>query len=393
MPVDNRFRHQAYTSAWPQVPYRLLCPHLPPQPGTLAFQQGMARFGKVLSEVGVAAIYLVHGTFTGNDAFGLIREVGRWLPDAAETLERQRKQLVDSFMTESGNYTQQFASLLQQALNADQTCQKIEVRLFRWSSENHHSGRAVAACDLANEIQQRFGQARRIMLWGHSHAGNVFALLTHLNSSTETSELRQFRRIIRTLKPPVAANVSPTDAHSEVSLGPSFPALDIVTFGTPIRYGWETSGYESLLHFVHHQPDGSLPDADYLSALHGDWSELGKRIVESGIPAGDWVHQIGVAGSNFWPYLLSWRKQVAERALRTLIEQGIRRRDLIARLRLGQRVPSEGTTFLVDYQDSPNQLEQQMLGHAVYTRTEWLYFHMEKITHALCNSKKDGNAG
>ncbi|MEZ6119106.1 MAG: hypothetical protein R3C28_21400 [Pirellulaceae bacterium] len=198
--------------------------------------------------------------------------------------------------------------------------------------------------------------------------------------------------IIRTPAPPAAMNVSPTDVQSEVSLGLLFRALDIVMFGYAHSLRLGNVGYESLLHFVHHQPDLSLTEADYLSALHGDWSELGKRIVESGIPAGDWVHQIGIAGSNFWPYLLSWRKQVAERAFRTLIEHGIRRRDLIARLRLGQRVPSEGTTFLVDYQDSPNQLEQQMLGHAVYTRTEWLYFHMEKITHALCNSKEGGNA-
>ena len=29
--------------------------------------------------------------------------------------------------------------------------------------------------------------------------------------------------------------------------------LDVVTFGTPIRYGWECRGYDNLLHFINHR--------------------------------------------------------------------------------------------------------------------------------------------
>ena len=36
-------------------------------------------------------------------------------------------------------------------------------------------------------------------------------------------------------------------------------ALDLVTFGTPIRYGWDTAGYQHLLHFVNHRPGRRAP--------------------------------------------------------------------------------------------------------------------------------------
>ena len=32
-----------------------------------------------------------------------------------------------------------------------------------------------------------------------------------------------------------------------------------MTFGTPIRYGWDSGGYARLLHFIHHRPAPGLP--------------------------------------------------------------------------------------------------------------------------------------
>ena len=36
-------------------------------------------------------------------------------------------------------------------------------------------------------------------------------------------------------------------------------ALDVVTFGTPIRYGWDCDGCVRLLHVVNHRPCDGLP--------------------------------------------------------------------------------------------------------------------------------------
>ena len=44
----------------------------------------------------VGAIYLVHGTFVGNDALGLINRVAGFFPTAGLVLRDVQKQLVDA---------------------------------------------------------------------------------------------------------------------------------------------------------------------------------------------------------------------------------------------------------------------------------------------------------
>ncbi len=57
----------------------------------------------------------------------------------------------------------------------------IPVRLFNWSSENHHIGRADGAIRLLDELASlKLQPTQRVLLFGHSHAGNVFALMTNL---------------------------------------------------------------------------------------------------------------------------------------------------------------------------------------------------------------------
>jgi hypothetical protein len=94
---------------------------------------------------------------------------------------------------------------------------------------------------------------------------------------------------------------------------------------------------------------------------------------------GDYVQQLGIAGTNFTPYLPAWRSWIAERRFRQLLEPGIRRRDTLDRLLLGQRVPAEGNTLLVHYPDDLSGTAQLILGHAIYTRPEWLGFHAQRI--------------
>ncbi len=95
--------------------------------------------------------------------------------------------------------------------------------------------------------------------------------------------------------------------------------------------------------------------------------------------SGDYVQQLGVAGTNLTPYLPAWRSWVAERRFRSLLERGIRRRDTLDRLRIGQRVPAEGTTLLVEYPNRPKGFSEQLFGHAVYTRSDWLAFHAQQL--------------
>ncbi len=147
--------------------------------------------------------------------------------------------------------------------------------------------------------------------------------------------------------------------------------LDIVTFGAPIRYGWETRGYSQLLHFVNHRPSGELPE--YRAPF-----PVAPERVETAAD-GDFIHQIGVASTNFLPNVLSWRSLLADHRLHRLLQPGVRRRDLFERLRLGMRVADEGQTLLVDYGRPSGNVFSHLAGHGHYTQTRWMLFHAEEI--------------
>jgi hypothetical protein len=120
----------------------------------------------------VAAIYLVHGTFLGPDALGVLTDLSRFAPGWAEVLRRWNKQIVDALAGDIANFTRVYADTLQQALDPDgQDC--IPIRLCHWSSENHHIGRADGAVRLIQDIAaQNFPPGSRILLCGHSHGGS-----------------------------------------------------------------------------------------------------------------------------------------------------------------------------------------------------------------------------
>jgi len=85
--------------------------------------------------------------------------------------------------------------------------------------------------------------------------------------------------------------------------------LDVVTLGTPVRYGWDADGYGNLLHFIHHRPDDGLPDdrAPFLPSA--------EDILQA--KQGDCVQQLGIAGTNFTPP--AW---LADTRLGTYCSQG-----------------------------------------------------------------------
>jgi hypothetical protein len=329
----------------------------------------------------VSAIFLVHGTFAGNDALGVLRELEAFTPSWSESLRRQHKLLVDRLAGQWGNYTPEFAQLFELLIN-EPTQPHIPVNLFYWSSENHHLGRAVAAVQLLHELVQRIGTTRkRFLLWGHSHAGNVFALMTNLLGGTVESRRAFFRAgrpYYRLPLPGAVKEPAWPELREQLANRPELRSnleLDLVTFGTPVRYGWETLGYRRLLHFIHHRPVPGLPE--YRAAFPFSVTDmLDARY-------GDYIQQLGIAGTNFSMSLLRLRYRLAERRFQELLQPGLRWRDTLQRLQWGRRVPAEGSTLLVDYRPARNPLNQQIFGHAVYTRPEWLLSHAEQVVQRV----------
>ena len=345
----------------------------------------MDNVGRVLDEAGVAAVYLVHGTFVGPDALGVLAELARIFPKAGRSVRRVIKRLVDKITGDVGNYSGRYAQALESAIN-DPRRPFIPVRRFNWSSENHHIGRADGAVRLVDELaSQKLKPHQRILLWGHSHAGNVFALITNLlsgnggsiNEFFKAAEIYYRWPIIGCVDIPVWRRVKDLlgDAGSPLFETP----LDIATFGTPIRYGWDSNGYSHLLHFVNHRPSGgAVPD--YRAAFPprvGDIMDAAE---------GDYIQQLGIAGTNIMPSLFAWRSWLADNRLDNLLQHGLSPKQTLERFETGAIVHDEGTTLLVDYGPSRGGIAAHLAGHAVYTSPQWMLFHAEEIARRFYNA-------
>lgn len=351
----------------------------------------MQQAGAAFRGAGVRAVYLAHGTFVGSDALGILNELSRVYPAASRVIRQISKRVVDGAARGIGNYTRQYAEMLEAAIN-EEGALHIPVRRFVWSSENNHIGRADGAVRLIEELAQlAANEEGRVLLWGHSHAGNVFALASDLLAADDIARKLFFETTKIYYRWPIFGWIDiPLWEHVRKLLRDRQDLfeqlkLDIVTFGTPIRYGWNSDGYDQLLHFVNHRPATGLP-------IHqAPFPTSTERILSAA--DGDYVQQFGIAGTNIMPSIFAWRSWLADKQLNQLLQSGIRCRNLIERLRAGRRVPEEGTTLLVDYGRPTGNLAHHLAGHAVYTLEQWMLFHVEEIAQAFYSAATSGSRG
>ena len=329
--------------------------------------------GQILREFHVRKILLLHGTFAGGDALGIVREISKVSSRTGHKLKDLGKQVVDQLVGETGNYTQSFARNVSRIVN-DEFIDRIEVNTFDWTGENHHFGRLEAAIAFVRLLlEQHWEPTDRLLVWGHSHGGNVLALVTHLLAAEEEA-LREVFAIKQCFGKDNPRKLPECwDIVAEELLGSAkrqFPVLDVVTFGTPVQYRWETSVSPRPVHFVHHRP---------LHPEHPARAELPSTAQEVlSARGGDYVQQLGIAGTNFFPNVLAWGSWRAERKIRSMLQPRIRRRDLVHNLKRGHRVSLDGLTLLVDYPDVPPGARRELFGHGIYTRSEWLPFHLRE---------------
>ena len=349
----------------------------------------MASAGRSFGDADVAAVYLVHGTFCGNDPLGVLTELSRRAPATAERLRRWLKAAVDAIIGETGNYTAAFAERMEKGL-AVGAGRPLPVRLFNWSSQNNHIARADGAVRLIDELA-RFAEAggptgdsdslpSRIQIWTHSHGGNVLALVTNLLGS-DPGDRADFFHAARTFyhRRSGAVDMPAWERVENLLHDAGHPlrrfALDIVNYGMPIRYGWETAGFGKLLHITHHRPIVKRP------AYLAPWPPRLHRIIRG--TDGDFIQQLGIAGTNLAPLPLAVRTFLADWRLDRYLERELTPRWLLQRLPLGMRVPEDGATLLVDYADPDRFLLRHLAGHAPYTRSRWLPLHCELVAQEL----------
>lgn len=412
MPIGNNFEHAAYLRSDPgdRVTYQEVQRGAPPD--SAAWLDETARLGGQLAKAGVRAVVFLHGSPLGSDVFGaqrldeaggLKRGYSRGIPgmEALLALMRQdtnglpsmqgglkppfqndeaiRKRL-DEQAGDGGNFTTAYVDLFQKAVNR-QASRPIVCTRALWSSEHHHLGRAQAACRLIERLraictEEKLGSGDRILVQAHGHAGQILALVSNLLASVESSGRRTFFHILMAYEK--SENLRRMEELFKTGHVLNGATLDVVTFGTAVRYGWDPSGIGKLLHLVNHRPmraDGKR----WLAKM-----ELPQITMEMPIAwGGDYVQQLAVAGSDAATPTAP-EAQTANKALWELLEpyDGFER--WLECARKSVRCPADGQCLLVDYKDAgSSNAPDHFYGHAVYTRLDHLLFNTTEIVKTL----------
>lgn len=399
----NAFRHQRYPNERPAAPFRLLTPPRQPGVGSAEFNDRLRAVGRSLRQAGVTSIVLVHGTFVGDDYFDIALLLERLNPRWAAWYRRFGKRQPDWLLGDGGNYTTEYAQRMAEGIN-EPGQPAIDVRRFLWSGGNSHLPRAMAAIRLIDEIAsfpspEEHGSASthgrapqatlpRVLCFGHSHGANALALMTNLLGGNRAAR-RRLLELVREV--PGRSNGGAwlegwqrgcqrldSDASAAQLLGGR--RLDLVMLGIPIRYGWNSAGYDHLLHIINHRPVPGLPP------WRGKLPRTPNEILDGRY--GDWVQQLGTAGSNFPLLMLRWHRWRAERRLAALLQQEEPSWHVLRRIRQSLRVSDEATTLLVDYGLAQRGRRlRHVFGHGVYTQTEWMPFNLEQAAAEFYSSE------
>jgi hypothetical protein len=419
MPIENSFQHDEMSRKNPgeRITVREVTPTtLPESPHG---QETMARLGKRFSHAGVRVIVLLHGSIVGTDVFGVQRldELGglkrgysRGVAglDALLALMRESsngisplpgglkpplvnddatKRLLDEQIGDAGNFTNAYMELMRRSLNRDLDCPMHCVREL-WACEHHHLGRAMAAVSLLGRLRDwgethQLGQGDRILVQAHGQAGLVLALVSNLLCVTSASSRTRLLDILSAFASQVHRPDITSTIHRVVPLLSNGTllngtTLDVVTYGMPVRYGWDPSGLGKLLHIVNHRnlrTDGKT----WLSKM-----ELPQITMEMPIAwGGDYVQELAVAGSDAVP--TTEAAKAANKALWEVVESFDGFERWLECARRAVRIPSEGLGILVDYKDSTGStnVRDHYFGHAVYTRLNTMLFNTTEIVRTL----------
>lgn len=419
MPIENNFQHDEMSRKNPGERLTIREATLVTLEESPSGHETMAATGKRLSQAGVRLIVFLHGSIMGTDLFGaqrlddlggLKRGYSRGVAglDALLALLRDgsngisslpgglkpplpnddaTKRLLDEQIGDAGNFTNVYVEQMKQSLNKGLD-RPIHCLRELWSCEHHHLGRALAAISLLGRLRDwaethKLAQGDRILMQAHGQAGLVLALVSNLLCpSASSSRTRLFDLLsafaAQTNRPDIATTIQRIAPFLSEGTLLNSAALDVVTFGMPVRYGWDLSGLGKLLHIVNHRnlrTDGKT----WLAKM-----ELPQITMEMPIAwGGDYVQEMAVAGSDAVPEAEA--AKTANKAVWEIVEpfDGFER--WLECARRAVRIPSEGLGMLVDYKDSTGStnVRDHYFGHAAYTRRNTMLFNMTEIAQAL----------
>ncbi len=322
----------------------------------------MEEYGKQMKSEGVSHIYFVHGTWAGDSPLGFLSKSPK-IPFNKQ-LRRLVKVNVDKIMGDFGNYTEGYRELFEQSIGGEIPCVRIN-----WGSGNYHSARVEGAITLIKEIAKGIKNSsvnKRVLLLGHSHAGQLFALLTTFLEEEELSLMETENEVCKMEKLVNVVGLDQDIYTGIVQLKDDLKKIDkvfidIVTFGTPPRYQWgkpKTKGDEDnyrLLNIINHH--------------HEPVSILGLFNTKDG----DYVQQWGVGGTDTYDSKNSDIEKIIGSEQCYISIESV--------LTGGKRnIPKYGKTLLIDNGDEGKKAKETVLRHGLYTCKEKMLFNTELIT-------------
>jgi len=419
MPIENNFQHDELSRKSPGDRLATVELAVDAAPDSPAWADAMAQAGRRCADAGVRAILFLHGSIHGTDVFGAqrldelgglkrgysrgvsgldallaaMREDSNGIPLLPGGLkpplpnDNATKKLLDEQIGDAGNYTstnvQRFQNAISKNLSQPILCQRM-----LWASEHHHLGRAIGALHILDVLRQLCEQhhltsGQRVLVQAHGQAGLVMGLASNLLCPSQITGRPKLLDLFtsyaeETNQPNLTATIARLEPLLAASSLLNGARLDVVTFGTPVRYGWDPSGIGKLLHIVNHRnlrTDGKA----WLAKM-----ELPQVTMEMPIAwGGDYVQELAVAGSDSVP--ASEPAKAANKALWEMVEpyDGFER--WLECARRAVRFPSEGRCLLVDYKDSTGSTNPRdhYYGHAAYTRRDAMLFNTSEIVKAF----------
>jgi hypothetical protein len=322
--------------------------------GTPEWRVAMEELGSRMRSAGTRLILFVHGSFVGDDPLALARTIEGAVPlfpHLARALRGFTRAQVSRLLGDLSNFPPDYVDALAAATG-------IEAVGFTWSGENHHVARVQEAVRLARSLalHSATGLGSRVLLIGHSHGGQLFALLSQLIGRS-----RRYEELVDA----AAARGEDVAILEDHLARLRCCAFDVATFGTPPRYDFAPEAHFRLLHLVNHRKM-TARSASLRGLLH--------------TRHGDYVHYLGAPGSD-WPAPLAKDRALNERLDRVL-GVGSDLRAWLRHVADGPRLSPYGHTFLVDYGDQARLLPNFWatgFGHAAYTRREAMLFHIRVI--------------
>jgi hypothetical protein len=304
----------------------------------------------------VRLVVFTHGSFVGDDPLAiasLVEDTVPLFPDIGRKLRGLTRAHISRLLGDLSNFSPEYVRAFASATGVDAVN-------FTWSGENHHAARVQGAVRLARAVALYGGGSLRAgdraLLVGHSHGGQLFAILSQLLARSRGHE---------ELVAAARARGEDTGALEDHLVLLRRCGIDVATFGTPPRYGWARTAAFRLLHIVNHRGRDALAPS-----LRGLFHTR----------QGDYVQQLGAQGSDF-PALTANERALNARLDRVLGD-GRSLRAWLRNVSRGLRISPQGHTVLVDYRDAarvlPNFLSSG-LGHAAYTRREAMLFHASLI--------------